>query len=171
MLVELLGSGGYWRGFFGSSWEGSIRTPAMVRWPGHIPAGVVTDEIIATYDWMPTLAALIGVSDRMPIDRLIDGVDMSAFLLGQAETSGRDHFVYMGTDGEPISAKWKTFKVHVRYTNSNSWIAPYIKPQIPMVLYLISDLQETIDLMLAEVTYGWVIGAALRSDALLKMYT
>ena len=117
-----MGSSGYWRGTFGGGWEGSIRTPAMVRWPGHIPAGVVTDEIIATYDWYSTLATLVGEGDRVPCDRPIDGIDMSGFLLGEAETSGRDHFVYMGTDGELISAKWKTFKVHFRYTDSNSWI-------------------------------------------------
>ena len=167
LLGEPMGSGGYWRGFFGSGWEGSIRTPAMVRWPGHIPAGVVTEEIVATYDWMPTLAALVGESDRMPTDRPIDGLDMSAFLLGHADSSGRDHFVYMGTDGELISAKWKTFKVHFRYTDSNSWIAPYIKPQIPMVCDLISDPQETIDLMRSDLTYGWVIGAAMRPIAAL----
>jgi arylsulfatase len=87
-------------------------------------------------------------------------MDMSAFMLGQADTSGRDNFVYFGTDGQPISAKWKTFKVHYRYTDSDSWIAPYIKPQIPMVCDLITDPNETIDLMQSQLTYAWVIGAA-----------
>ena len=161
LLGQTMGSSGYWRGTFGSGWEGSIRTPAMVRWSGHIPSGVVTDDIIATYDWMPTLAALVGVSDRMPLDRPIDGIDMSAFLLGQTDKSGREHFVYIGTDGELISVKWKTMKVHFRYTESTSWIAPYIKPQIPMVCDLVSDPHETIDLMQADLTAGWVIGAAM----------
>jgi arylsulfatase len=123
---------------------------------------MVTDEIMATYDWMPTLAALIGESDRMPVDRPIDGLDMSTFMLGQRDTSGRDDFVYMGTDGEVISVKWKTMKVHFRYTESTSWIAPYIKPQIPMVCDLVSDPHETIDLMQSDLTLAWVIGAALR---------
>jgi arylsulfatase len=111
---------------------------------------------------MPTLAALIGESDRMPTDRPIDGLDMSSFVLGEDDTSGREYFVYMGTDGEVISIKWKTMKVHFRYTESTSWIAPHIKPQIPMVCDLISDPHETIDLMQSDLTYGWVIGAALR---------
>jgi arylsulfatase len=42
---ESFGTGGYWKGCFGGSWEGSYRTPAMIRWPGKIPAGVVTEEI------------------------------------------------------------------------------------------------------------------------------
>jgi arylsulfatase len=162
LLGQTMGSSGYWRGTFGSGWEGSIRTPAMVRWKGHIPSGVVTDEIIATYDWMPTLAALIGQSDRMPSDRPIDGIDMSAFLLGKVAKSGREYFVYFGSDGELISVKWKTMKVHFRYTESASWIAPYIKPQIPMVCDLVADPHETIDLMQSDLTAGWVIGAAMR---------
>jgi arylsulfatase len=160
LLGETGGSGGYWRGFFGGGWEGSIRTPAMVRWPGHIPADVVTDEIVATYDWYPTLAAFAGLADKVPTDRPIDGMDMSEFMLGETDTSGRDNFLYMGTDGQPISAKWKTFKVHFRYTESTSWIAPYIKPQVPMVCDLIADPKETIDLMQSHLTYAWVIGAA-----------
>ncbi len=108
LLGETMGSSGKWRGTFGGGWEGSIRTPAMVRWPGHVPAGVVTDEIIATYDLMPILAALAGPSDRVPTDRPIDGIDMSSFLLGQSDGSGRESFLYLGSDGEPVAVKWKT---------------------------------------------------------------
>jgi arylsulfatase len=132
----------------------------MIRWPGKIPAGVVTDEIVAALDWYPTLAGLIGEADRVPTDRPIDGMDMSAFMLGQAETSGRDYYIYMGVDAEPISVKWKTLKVHFRYTEEYSWSAPYIKRQVPMVFDLVSDPHEEIDLMDSELTYAWVIGIA-----------
>ena len=87
---------------------------------------------------------------------------MSAFMRGQTDTSGRESFVYYGTDAEVIAVKWKTMKVHFRYTESASWIAPYVKPQIPMVCDLVSDPHETIDLMQSDLTAGWVIGAALR---------
>jgi hypothetical protein len=87
-------------------------------------------------------------------------MDMSAFMLGEADTSGRDNYLYMGVDAEVISAKWKTFKVHFRYTDEYSWSAPYIKRQVPMVMSLINDPHEEIDLMDAELTYGWVIGLA-----------
>lgn len=162
LLGETGGSNGQWRGFFGGGWEGCIRTPAMVRWPGRIPSGVVTDEIVAALDWMPTLAGLVGEAERMPSDRPIDGLDMSEFLSGNAEGSGREHFLYIGTDGELISAKWKTMKVHFRYTESTSWIAPYVTPQLPMVCDLVADPHETIDLMQSNLTSGWVIGAAMQ---------
>jgi len=157
---ESFGSGGFYKGCFGGGWEGSYRTPAMIRWPGKVPAGVVTEEMVAALDWFPTLAGLIGESDRVPTDRPIDGMDMSGFMLGNADTSGRDNYLYMGVDAEVISAKWKTFKVHFRHTEEYSWSAPYIKRQVPMVMNLINDPHEEIDLMDAELTYGWVIGLA-----------
>lgn len=62
------GSNGPWRGQFGSGFEGGMRAPGMVRWPGRVQAGVVTDEIVAAVDWLPTLASLVGESGRVPDD-------------------------------------------------------------------------------------------------------
>ena len=121
---------------------------------------VARGEIVAALDWYPTIAGLAGLADRVPTDRPIDGIDMSAFMRGEADTSGRDFYVYMGVDAEPISSKWKNFKVHFRYTDEYSWTAPYIKRQVPMVFDLINDPHEEIDLMDAELTYAWVIGLA-----------
>ena len=80
------GSNGPWRGVFGSGFEGGFRAPALVRWPGEVPAGAVSSEILATSDWMPTLAALIRQQDRVPANRPIDGADASELLLGRSET-------------------------------------------------------------------------------------
>ena len=85
---------------------------------------------------------------------------MSAFMRGETDASGRETYLYMGVDAEPISAKWKNFKVHFRYTEGNSWTEPYIKPQVPHVYNLINDPQEMMDLMTSELTYAWVIGLA-----------
>ena len=60
------GSNGPWRGHFGSGFEGGMRAPAMVRWPGKVQAGAVTDEILTAVDWLPTLASLVGESERVP---------------------------------------------------------------------------------------------------------
>jgi hypothetical protein len=59
----------------------------------------------------------------------MDGVDMSSFMRGQSESSGRDNFLFMGTDGQIVSAKWKTVKVHFRLAESDSWTAALVKPQ------------------------------------------
>ena len=158
---SVAGSNGPWRGAFGGGWEGSIRAPAMVRWPGEIPAGVVSNEIIATYDWMPTLANLAGLGEQMPQDRPIDGVDMSAFMRGETDASGRDSFLFIGTDANIVSAKWKTMKVHFRLADSDSWTAALVKPQIPSVYDLVADPGETVNLMDADLTVTWVIGQAM----------
>jgi arylsulfatase len=158
---QVAGSNGPWRSYFGGGWEGSIRTPCIVRWPGQIPAGVVDDGIVATYDWLPTLASLTGEADRVPSDRPIDGLDLSAFLSGEGE-SPREHFVFLGTDGEPVAVKWKTMKVHFRYTESDSWTAPLVKPQIPSVYDLRADPAETQNLMETDQPLTWVIGQAMQ---------
>jgi arylsulfatase len=158
---SVAGSNGPWRGMFGGGWEGSIRTPGMVRWPGHIQAGITSDEIIATYDWMPTLAALAGQGARVPDDRPIDGIDMSSFMLGETDKSGRDSFLFMGTDAQVVSAKWKTMKVHFRLAESDSWTAALVKPQIPSVYDLVADPGEKVNLMDSDLTVTWVIGQAM----------
>ncbi len=149
------GSNGPWRGHFGSGFEGGMRTPAMVRWPGKVSAGVVTDEILAAVDWLPTLASLAGEGQRVPADRPIDGVDASAFLLGQSPTTGRDHVIYYGSDAGVMSVKWRTMKVVFRYSESTS--GPIIKPQWPFVFDLIDDPVEEWDLIEKRLDCGWVL--------------
>lgn len=150
------GSNGPWRGHFSSGFEGGMRAPAMVRWPGKVQAGTVTEEIFATYDWLPTLASLVGENKRVPDDRPIDGVDASAFLLGQSPTTGRDHVIYFGSDAGVMSVKWRTMKVVLRYTESTS--GPIIKPQWPLIFDLIDDPGEDWDLMAKRLDCIWVLG-------------
>ena len=133
----------------------------MIRWPGHVPAGVVTDQIVATYDWLPTLAAMAAEADRLPTDRPIDGIDMSAFMLGETDESGRDDFVFLGSDGKPVSVKWKTMKVHFRVAMTDSWTSPILTRQIPAIYDLADDPGEEIDLMDTQLTVAWVIRAAM----------
>jgi arylsulfatase len=150
------GSNGPWRGHFASGFEGGMRAPAIVRWPGKVDGGVVTDEIFAAVDWFPTLASLVGESQRVPTDRPIDGVDASAFLLGIGATTGRDHVICYGSDAGVMSVKWRTMKVVLRYSKSTS--GPIIKPQWPLVFDLIDDPNEEWDLMDKRLDCPWVLG-------------
>ena len=77
------GSSGPWSGFYNTVMEGGIRTPCIIRWPGRIPAGRVSNEIVHEIDLFPTLAAAVG-ADIVPKDRAIDGVNQLPFLEGQA---------------------------------------------------------------------------------------
>jgi arylsulfatase A-like enzyme len=96
---------GRWRGdFFNTPFEGSMRAPAMIRFPGKVPAGVVTNEMLAAVDWLPTLAGMVGASNLVPKDRPIDGVDASAFMLGMSDTTGRDSCPLRSSSREAMAA-------------------------------------------------------------------
>ena len=86
------GSSGPLREGKGSTYEGGLRVPCIVRWPDHVPAGRVSDAIFSTLDFMPTFATLAGYA--APTDRIIDGTDQSELLLGKSETGARDEFFY-----------------------------------------------------------------------------
>jgi arylsulfatase A-like enzyme len=150
---------GPWRDdFMNTPFEGSMRVPAMIRWPGKVPAGVVSNEMLAAVDWLPTLAGMVGASNLVPKDRPIDGVDASAFMLGKSDTTGRDSYLFFVIDGELMSIKWKIYKTIFRYTDSPVSIGkPYIKPQFPLVYDLSSDPHEDNNLFYTDLTNGWLL--------------
>jgi len=154
------GSAGPWRGnFFQTPWEGSMRVAAIVRWPGHFPAGVVTDEMLAAVDWLPTLAAFAGATNRVPKDRPIDGHDASAFLLGKSPTTGRESYLFFGPDAQLMSIKWRYYKMVLRYIEDPGTLAAnrgFITPQLPMFFDLSSDPHEDYNLWTTTMTMGWV---------------
>ncbi len=86
------GSSGPLREAKGSSYEGGSRVPCLVRWPGKVPAGRVSDAIFSTLDFLPTFGQLAGYA--MPRDRISDGVDQTELLLGRRPQGARDHFHY-----------------------------------------------------------------------------
>jgi arylsulfatase len=124
------GSSGPWRGnFFTVPFEGSARTLAIVRWPGNVPAGVVTQQILSAHDWLPTLAGIVGRPDLVPKDRPIDGLDASAFLLGKSDVTPRDTYMYWGPDGKLAGVRWKIYKAvgtrpatrPIRFSRNLAW--------------------------------------------------
>ena len=78
----------------GSTWEGGVRVPGILVWPGMIEAGQASDGLFNFSDLMPTLLALAGASERLPTDRYIDGVDQSSFLLSPGGDSNRKYHHY-----------------------------------------------------------------------------
>ena len=148
------GSSGPWHGdFFTPPFEGSMRTLAMVRWPGKVPPGVVTQQILSAHDWLPTLAGVVERPDLVPKDRPIDGVDASAFLLGKSGTTGRDSYMFFGPDSKLMSVRWKIFKTVFRY--SEGLDKPIVEPQFPMTYDLSSDPHEDWNLFDTKLTHGW----------------
>ena len=108
------GNAGPWTGFYNTVMEGGIRTPGMIRWSGHIPAGQVSNEIVHEIDIFPTLAAAIGV-DFVPKDRPIDGVSQLAFLEGHSARSARDSALYWTNNTLLRAVKWRDWKLHYEF--------------------------------------------------------
>jgi len=97
------------RGGKGGTWEGGHRVCALVRWPGHIPAGTESDELISSLDVLPTFAALAGA--KAPQDRKIDGFDIRPVLLKKDGRSPRDSYYYyfMRHLNAVRDSRWKLF--------------------------------------------------------------
>jgi arylsulfatase len=105
------GTAGPWRGTLFTGFEGSLRVPFVIRWPGKVPAGTASDGIVHEMDLFPTLARIAG--GTVPTDRVIDGVDQTDFLLGKQENSNREGvIVYMGE--KIFAVKWRNWKLHFK---------------------------------------------------------
>ncbi len=78
----------------GSTWEGGVRVPGLLVWPGMIEAGQASDGLFNFCDVLPTALALAGASERLPTDRYIDGVDQTSFLLTPDGDSNRKYHHY-----------------------------------------------------------------------------
>lgn len=125
----------------GTTYEGGMRVPCIMRWAGKIPAGSVCSEIAASMDLFPTFARLSGA--RMPTDRIIDGNDIRPLLSGVkgAKTPHEAFFYYRGYNLEAVrSGKWKLILERSQRRKNQP------ARKIPEALYdLRADIGETKD--------------------------
>lgn len=97
------GSAGRYRGHKGNLFEGGLRVPSVVSWPGRIPAGEVRDQLVCGIDWFPTLADLAGIS--LPSGHKIHGKPISKVLQSsEAESPHSDIYWQLGS--HPTKSKW-----------------------------------------------------------------
>ena len=147
------GSAGPWRGTLFTGFEGALRVPFAIRWPGKISAGTSSDEIVHAMDLFPTFAKIAG--GKVPDDRPIDGIDVSDFLLGKTTQSGREGFVvYMGND--VFGVKWKDWKIH--FNEQDAWNTVMRTYTMPRVFNLISDPREQDNVLFP---HTWVLKRGL----------
>jgi arylsulfatase len=148
------GWAGPWRGQYFTAWEGGIRVPFMIRWPGKVPAGRVSNEIVHAVDLFPTIAKLCGAS--VPDDRPIDGMDVSEFFLGKADKSPRQGVLVFCAD-RLQAVKWRNYKVH--FYEQETMVSPALKLGIPKLFNLFTNPREEDGKMSHD---SWVIGPALK---------
>ncbi len=145
------GSAGPWRGYYNTAMEGGIRTPFVMRWPGKIKAGQVSNEMIHEVDLFPTIAAAVGVPDIIPDDRIIDGVNQLPFIEGKQVHSNRESSIFLAREGHVMAVKWRNWKMWYHYTTE----LPDPNPDNLVRLFDLGvDPREEIDV---KDFYPWVI--------------
>jgi arylsulfatase len=146
------GWAGPWRGQYFTALEGGIRVPFMIRWPGRIPAGRETNEMVHGVDMFATLARFSGAT--VPTDRPFDSIDQSEFFLGNTEKSAREGFPIWCSD-RLQAVKWRNWKLH--FYRQDTMFDPPVKYPIPMVHNLFTDPREE-----KPTPDSWVVGPVLK---------
>jgi arylsulfatase len=132
----------------GTALEGGFRVPAIVRWPGHIPAGKVANDIMSGLDWFPTLVAAAG-APNIPDDLLrgkqlgdrtykvhLDGYNQLDFLTGKAPS--KRHEIFYFTEGTLSAVRINDYKY--RFTDQpNGWFGGTVKVDFPVLCNLRLD--------------------------------
>ncbi len=131
------GHPGFFDGSYFTGMEGSLRTPCMVRYPGRVPSGRQSNEIVHITDMFTTLLQWAGAP--VPADRIIDGVDQRQFLEDRSETSARDGFPYWMAD-TLYGVKWRNFKMS--FYVQRTLTEPALKLATPHVVNLTVDPKE-----------------------------
>jgi arylsulfatase A-like enzyme len=144
-----------------TNWEGAFRVPFMVRWPGRIAAGTVSNEIVSHLDWLPTFLAAAGEPDIK--DKLLqghqagdkrfrvhlDGYNLLPYLTGQEAKSPRPGFFYFSDDGDLIALRydnWKlTFMEQRAAGTLGLWAEPFTLLRVPKLFNLRTDPYERAD--------------------------
>jgi arylsulfatase A-like enzyme len=155
-----------------TNWEGAFRVPMLVRWPGKIPAGVASNEIVQHHDWLPTFLAMAGDPDV--VEKLkkghqaagktfkvhIDGYNLLPYLTGQEKKSPRQGFVYFDDDGNLVALRFDNWKIvfmeqRVRGTLA-LWAEPFVPLRLPKLFNLRTDPFERADIT-SNTYYDWFI--------------
>ncbi|HYC07588.1 MAG TPA: sulfatase-like hydrolase/transferase, partial [Candidatus Binatia bacterium] len=155
-----------------SNWEGAFRVPEMIRWPGHIAAGVVSNEIVQHHDWLPTLVAAAGEPDIIAKlkaghrvgDRTyrvhIDGLDLLPYLSGKEPKSPRQGLVYFSDDGDCLAMRYDNWKIVFMEQRAEGtlrvWAEPFVPLRVPKLFNLRTDPFERADIT-SNTYYDWLI--------------
>jgi arylsulfatase len=155
-----------------TNWEGAFRVPCMIRWPGRIEAGSISNEIVSALDWLPTLLAAAGEPDVK--EKLLagheangkefkvhlDGHNLLPFLTGEVEQSPRRGFFYFNDDGDLVGLRaenWKIVFMEQRAPGTlQVWAEPFTALRVPKLFDLHADPFEQADVT-SNTYWQWVM--------------
>lgn len=141
-----------------TNWEGAYRVPAMVRWPGKIKPGSVSNDIMSHMDWLPTLLAAAGVPDvkekllkgykvgEQTYKVHVDGYNFLPYLTSKEEKGPRAEFLYFSDDGDLTGLRYDNWKIVFAQQRAPGtmavWGEPFVKTRIPWLYNLRLDPYE-----------------------------
>ena len=155
-----------------TNWEGAFRIPELVRWPGKIPAGSISNEIIQHHDWLPTFLAMAGEPDI--VEKLkkghkagdkkfkvhIDGYNLVPYLTGKVKESPRKGLVYFSDDGDLVAIRFKNWKAVFMEQRCQGtlliWGEPFTVLRVPKLYNLRTDPYERADIT-SNTYWDWYV--------------
>ncbi|MEI8595231.1 arylsulfatase [Photobacterium sp. Hal280] len=158
-----------------TNWEGAFRVPAMIRWPGKIKPGQVSNEIVSGLDWLPTFLAAAG-KDDIKEDLLdgykagdksfkvhLDGYNMLPYLTGKEEKSPRKEFFYFNDDTQLVGIRFENWKLVFMEQRAQGllqiWAEPFTELRLPKMFDLRADPYEQADIT-SNTYYDWLLNHA-----------
>jgi len=164
------------RGEKNTNWEGGWRVPAMVRWPGQIKPGSVTNEIVHHMDWLPTFLAVAGDTEIkvqletggvQAIGRTykvhLDGYNILPLLTGKTEKSPRHEIFYFSDDGDLTALRyddWKLIFMEQKAVGTfRVWMEPFVPLRIPLIFNLRRDPYERAEIT-SNTYFDWLLDRA-----------
>jgi arylsulfatase len=141
-----------------TNWEGAFRVPGMVRWPGKVKAGSVSNQMISHMDWLPTILAAAGepaIKEKLlnghkagakTFKVHLDGYNQLPFLTGETDKSPRQEFFYFSDDGDLLSLRYDNWKMNFIEQRSQGtceiWAEPFTRLRLPHIYNLRTDPLE-----------------------------
>ena len=164
------------RGEKNTNWEGGWRVPAMVRWPGKIKAGSVTNEIVHHMDWLPTFLAAAGepdIKDKLKMGEVkaiertykvhLDGYNILPLLTGATDKSPRKEIFYFSDDGDLTALRYADWKLIFMEQKSPGtfrvWMEPFVPLRVPLMFNLRRDPYERATIT-SNTYFDWLLDHA-----------
>jgi arylsulfatase A-like enzyme len=172
-----------------TNWEGAFRVPCLIRWPGRIQAGSVSNDIVSGLDWLPTLMAAAGEPDikskllkghqagGKTFKVHLDGYNQLPYLTGQQPDSARKEFIYFNDDADLVALRYENWKMVFEEQRQQGtmqiWAEPFTKLRVPKIFDLRADPYERADIT-SNTYWDWLqsagVGAIVSGPAIVGQF-
>ncbi len=156
-----------------TNWEGAFRIPLVVRWPGKIAPGSISNEIVQHHDWLPTFLEMAGEPDIVgklkkgdyeangrKFKNHIDGFSLLSYLTGKSKEGPRKGFFYFSDDGDVLGIRYDNWKIVFMEQRCHGtlqvWAEPFTALRLPKMFNLRTDPYERAD-QTSNTYYDWIL--------------